>query len=241
MWWETYLGDCLEKMKEIPDGSVDMILTDPPYGMTIQKWDACLDMQSAWSEIWRVCKQNAAVLLFGCQPFTSAVIQSCLKHYRYNFVWIKEQGSNFVNSHKMPMRKHEDIMVFYRKLPYYDSQGEKREKPFTRLQGASGKRARTDGIIPPRENRTYTHYKKTSVIECSRGNRNKMVHPTQKPVPLLKYLIETYTKENETVLDFTMGSGSTGVACVQAKRNFIGIELDQKYFNIAKERIENEM
>jgi len=235
---KTYLGDCLEKMKEIPDGSVDMILTDPPYGMTIQKWDQCLDMNVIWPEIWRVCKPNAAVLLFGVQPFTTKMISSNLKDYRYNFVWIKEKGTNFVNSNKMPMKKSEDVMVFYKKLPYYDSKGEPFEKPFTKTQ--RNQPSRIDGFNANGLRKTYTHRKKTNILEFSRAHSTATVHPTQKPVELLKYLIETYTQEGETVLDFTMGSGSTGVACVQAKRNFIGIELDQKYFNIAKERITNE-
>jgi len=238
MWWETYLGDCLEKMKEIPDSSVDMILTDPPYGMTIQKWDQCLDMNVIWPEIWRVCKPNAAVLLFGIQPFTTKMISSNLKDYRYNFVWIKEKGTNFVNSNKMPMKKSEDVMVFYKKLPYYDSKGTPFEKPFTKKQNNNP--SRVDGFNANGFSKTYTHRKKTNVLEFCRAHSKKTVHPTQKPVELLKYLIQTYTQEGETVLDFTMGSGSTGVACVQSKRNFIGIELDQKYFNIAKERITNE-
>ena len=236
-------GDCLERMKEIPDGSVDMVLTDPPYGTTICKWDTVIPIDKMWDEIWRVCKPNAAVCLFGIQPFTTQLISSNIKDFRYCWYWEKERGTNFVNSYKMPMKKIEDIMTFYKKLPYYDSQGEKYEGGLKKIT-RSTKKSKTDGIEPISKVSIYTHRRKTNILKFTRDNwvgpKAKRFHPTQKPVPLLKYLIETYTQEGETVLDFTMGSGSTGVACIKSNRSFIGIELDEKYFNVAKERLNEE-
>jgi len=245
---EIMLGDCLEKMKDIPAGSVDMILTDPPYGTTGFKWDTPLDLENLWTEIWRVCKPNAAVVIFGNQPFTSKFISSNFKDYRYNWIWEKHYGSGFVLSRKQPLRMCEDIMVFYKKLPYYDYRGEALPEPEHYKKKWKGNRKKETGerrydASQPRHYEgwkewTKTHHVKRNILKFKR-DKNKF-HPTQKPIDLLKFLIETYTQENETVLDFTMGSGSTGVACKETNRQFIGIELDEKYFNVAKERIEGD-
>ena len=230
-------GDCLEEMKGIPDGSVDMILTDPPYGTTACKWDAVIPLDLMWEQLKRIIKPNGAIVMTASQPFTSALVMSNPKMFRYCWVWEKTLFSNFALVKKQPAKKHEDIVVFYSKQPIYNPQMGKGipyiDKP----------RARTMGVIndavPMKKaiNNKGTRYP-SSVQKFSNGN-NGNVHPTQKPVALMEYLIKTYTDEGETVLDFTMGSGTTGVACKNLNRDFIGIEKDEEYFNIAKKRIGN--
>ena len=231
-------GDCLERMKEIPDGSVDMILTDPPYGTTACKWDCVIPFNLMWEQLKRIIKDDGAILLFGAEPFSSALRTSNIDNYKYDWIWIKEQGTGFANSKKQPLRKHEIISVFYLKPPFYNSYGEKLDKPriIKRKANSNNKSltARLSGSGSQDRISVYTHTTKHSILEF---NRERGKHPTQKPVALMEYLIKTYTNESQTVLDFTMGSGSTGVACVNTGRNFIGIELDKDYFNIASERI----
>ena len=230
-------GNCLEVMKDIPDGSVDMVLTDPPYGTTACKWDSVIPFEPMWEQLKRVTKRNGAIVLTASQPFTSALVMSNVKMFKYCWVWEKTIFSNFALVKKQPAKKHEDVVVFYKAQPAYNPQMEEGE-PYT-----DKVRSRTMGIIsdavPLKKaiNNKGTRYP-SSVQKFSNGN-NGTVHPTQKPVALMEYLIKTYTNEGETVLDFTMGSGTTGVACKNLDRNFIGIELDEGYFNIAKERIEN--
>jgi len=231
-------GDCLEAMKLISDGSVDMVLTDPPYGTTQCKWDSVIPFEPMWEQLRRVTKKNGAIVLTASQPFTSALIMSNVKIFKYCWVWEKSKSTNFLNAKKQPLRKHEDICVFYRKQPNYNPQmtlGQPYDKGVRKdqLSGSYGdfkpKHVRSDGERYP----TDVFYFKTAESE------GRVWHPTQKPVALMEYLIKTYTNEGETVLDFTMGSGTTGVAAKSLNRKFIGIELDEAYFNIAKERIEN--
>ena len=238
-------GDCLEIMKSIPSGSIDAIITDPPYGTTACKWDSVIDFDLMWEQLNRIIKPNGAIVLFGSEPFSSALRMSNIKNYKYDWIWEKDKGSNFAVSRKQPLKKHEIISVFYKKQPFYDYKGELLDKPITRvLSKSKAETTALDGTKNFKKNGerkkvTYTNKTKKSTLYFKRDNQfNKSYHPTQKPVSLIEYLIKTYTKENETVLDFTMGSGSTGVACVNTKRNFIGIEQDENYFNIAKKRIE---
>src|SRR5690554_6188140 len=207
MW--LMLGDCLERMKEIPDGSVDMILADPPYQKTQNKWDSVIPFDLMWGQLNRIIKPSGAVVLFGQNSFSFKLGLSNEKMFRYTLVWEKTKSGGFLNANRMPLQAHEDILVFYKKLPTYNPQFES-GKPYT-------KKAVTNGD----------------------GGNHGSLHPTQKPVALMEYLIKTYTNEGETVLDFACGSGSTGVAAVNTGRKFIGIEMDDGYFEIAKQRIES--
>jgi len=228
-------GDCLELMKSIPSGSIDAIITDPPYGTTACKWDSVIDFDLMWEQLNRIIKPNGAIVLFGSEPFSSALRMSNIKNYKYDWIWEKEQGANFATSNKQPLRKHEIISVFYKKQPYYNSTGEKYDKPKTIKRTDNTKSLSSKNDSKPLLESTYTHKKKHSIIEIIKGKNT--LHPTQKPVALMEYLIKTYTNEDETVLDFTMGSGSTLVACQNLNRNGIGIEQDETYFKIAQDRI----
>jgi DNA modification methylase len=233
---ELLNGDCLELLQNIPDKSIDMILTDPPYGTTACKWDSVIPFAPLWEQLNRIIKDNGAIVLFGSEPFSSALRMSNIKNYKYDWVWDKKLGTGFLNAKKQPLRRIENIIVFYKKqCCYYPimRKGVKRfkgHKEYHSLDKIYGDFKAT--------NKINNEYYPTSILEFSNADKTGKLHPTQKPVPLLEYLIKTYTLENETVLDFTMGSGSTGVACVNTNRDFIGIELDDKYFNIAKDRIE---
>ena len=231
-------GDCLELMKDIPDGSVDMILCDLPYGTTACKWDNVIPFEPLWEQYNRIIKSNGAICLFGSEPFSSKLRMSNLKHFRYDWIWEKTVASNFSMCKKQPFKKHEIISVFYFKQPTYNPQFEV-GKPYTDVRKESYRENISVGdgnkLIRTPIHNSGTRYP-SSVLKFSNGN-NRNVHPTQKPVSLLEYLIKTYTNEGETVLDNCMGSGSTGVACVNTNRNFIGIELDENYFHIAQDRI----
>lgn len=231
-------GDCLEMMKNIPDKSIDCIICDLPYGTTACKWDTIIPFEPLWEQYNRIIKDNGAIVLFGSEPFSSKLRMSNLKMFKYDWVWKKTMASNFALCKKQPFKKHEMVSVFYKKQPTYNPQMEVGEPYVDKRQ--SGKRnvsvGTSDGINRHPINNIGVRYP-SSVQEFSNGN-NGNVHPTQKPVPLLEYLIKTYTNEGETVLDNCMGSGSTGVACINTNRNFIGIELDNIYFEIAKKRIE---
>lgn len=237
MKYKLYNGDCLEIMKDIPNKSVDMILCDLPYGTTICKWDVIIPFDELWKQYNRVIKDNGAIVLFGSEPFSSKLRVSNLRYYRYDLKWQKDQGSGFLNAKKMPLKDYEDICVFYKKLPTYNPQMKEGFKEWSKKDtGKSvvehlGKKEKEIS-----KHSVGTKRYPTSILKFNR-TRNKL-HPTQKPVALLEYLIKTYTNENEVVLDNCMGSGSTGVACINANRNFIGIELNENYFNIAKNRIE---
>ena len=230
-------GDCLKLMKDIPDKSIDMILCDLPYGTTACKWDVIIPFEPLWEQYNRIVKDNGAIVLFGSEPFSSRLRMSNIKDYRYDLIWEKNNAGNFQLAKKQFLKYHENISVFYKKQPTYNPQGIiKLEKPI--IQSNKGKAGKLGhlGSEKKREvySQKYTNYPK-SILRFARPS--KPLHPTQKPVALLEYLIKTYTNENETVLDNCMGSGSTGVACVNTNRNFIGTELDNNYFNTAKERI----
>ena len=226
-------GDCLELMKNIPDGSVDLVLTDPPYGTTACKWDSVIPFEPMWEELNRIIKPNGAICLFGSEPFSSALRMSNIKYFKYDWIWEKEQGANFMLCKYQPYKVHEIVSVFSKSTHNYFPQMTD-GKPYISRIGTSGDI--TGNIKKIQTKNDGKRYPRSIQKFCT--DKNKSKHPTQKPVALLEYLIRTYTNEGETVLDFTMGSGSTGVACVNTNRHFIGIELDEGYFNIAKERIE---
>ena len=241
-------GDCLERMTEIPDGSIDMVLTDPPYGTTQCKWDSIIPLERMWEQLNRIIKPSGIIILFNGEPSTSNLICSNIENFKYRLNWNKMQGSGFLNSKKRPLTMIEDICVFSNvKLgnSTYNPQLVDKEKHKIRTIGNRKPcDITTYGKLNSKLSKDYDNAKShpTDLIsesskqaECNPVNR---VHPTQKPVALMEYLIRTYTNESETVLDFTMGSGTTGVAAVNTNRNFIGIELDPDYFEIAKQRIE---
>lgn len=229
---ELLHGDCLELMKDIPDGSIDMILADLPYGTTACKWDTIIPFEPLWAEYERIIKDNGAIVLTGSQPFTSALVMSNPKLFRYEWIWEKEQGVNFLLAKKQPMKVHENILFFSRKQTTYKPQMTY-GKPYVSGKGDSGEV--TGRVVKKQTKNNGTRYPRT----VQRINRETGMHPTQKPVGLFEYLIKTYTNEGETVLDNVMGSGTTGVACLNTNRRFIGMELDDDYFKIANERIED--
>jgi site-specific DNA-methyltransferase (adenine-specific) len=236
---KLYKGDCLEVMKEIEAGSIDAIITDPPYGTTACKWDSVIDFELMWEQLNRVIKPNGAIVLFSSEPFSSALRMSNIKNYKYELIWKKSKcGSPFTAKYK-PLTKHENISIFEKKgkKTTYNPQMvqgkpyKRTSKKGTNNMGFGAKSGFQFGSLDGKR------YPSTILDFPQKWRRQDQVHPTQKPVELMEYLIKTYTNENETVLDFTMGSGSTGVACVNTNRNFIGIEMDSNYFEIAEQRI----
>ena len=228
-------GDCLELMKDIPDGSVDMILCDLPYGTTACKWDSIIPFEELWKGYCRIIKDDGAIILFGSEPFTSILICSQISLFRYDLIWDKQKGCDFLNANRKPLKSHENILVFYKKSPTYNKQYWY-STPYKKINGNKKQSSVYHDSHDVDTESTDGKRNPLSILSFPRdGNR---VHPTQKPVALLEYLIKTYTNEGETVLDNCMGSGSTGVACVNTNRRFIGIELDDKYFEIAKQRID---
>ena len=242
------LGDCLERMKEIPDGSIDMILCDPPFGTTKLKWDIVIPFEPLWEQYERVIKDNGAIVLFGKEPFSSLLRTSNLNRYKYDWVWRKDTKSNFMQANYQPLNNIELISVFSKgyarkikdkPMMVYNPQFTKGKKY------AIPKMTKTTDIFKQNhKNGVYKHYDRDTskrypynILEFNVDKGKPKIHPTQKPVALLEYLIKTYTNDGETVLDNCMGSGSTGVACINTNRNFIGIELNDNYFNIAEERI----
>ncbi len=228
-------GDCLELMKNIPDESVDLVLTDPPYGTTACKWDSVIPFEPMWAQLNRIIKPNGAICLFGSEPFSSSLRMSNIKHFKYDWIWDKKQSGNPFLAKKQPLKTFEIISVFSKKSHNYNPQmrdGKMRTK-------GGAKKSDLFNVNQNYKVKNDKYYPIAILTDFSNaGSRGKTVHPTQKPVPLLEYIIRTYTNEGETVSDFTMGSGSTGVACVNTGRNFIGIELDKGYFDIAQKRIE---
>ena len=231
--FKLYNGDCLEVMKEIPDKSVDMILCDLPYGTTACKWDIVIPFKPLWEQYNRVIKDKGAICLFGSEPFSTELRQSNLSEFRYDWIWEKEQGANFMLCKYQPYKVHEIISVFSKKRHNYYPQMTK-GKPYTSGKGNSGEV--TNCVTKVQTKNSGTRYPR-SVQKFTTDKAKGSLHPTQKPVELLEYLIKTYSNEGETVLDNCMGSGSTGVAAVNTNRKFIGIELDEKYFDIAESRI----
>lgn len=230
-------GDCLELMKQIPDGSVDAIITDPPYGTTACKWDSVIPFEPMWEQLNRVIKPNGAIVLFGSEPFSSALRMSNIKNYKYDLIWDKNKGAQPQLANIQPMKSHENISVFGNGRLTYNPQMEVGE-PYIRENKQNHKdHSLSKGLKPITQVNRGLRFPKTILKFCRDFSAQSRLHPSQKPVALMEYLIKTYTNEGEAVLDFTMGSGTTGVACVNTNRNFIGIELDANYFDIAKERI----
>ena len=234
---KIHQGDCLELMKDIPNKSVDMILCDLPYGTTACKWDTIIPFDKLWKQYNRIIKDNGAIVLFGSEPFSSKLRMSNIKDYRYDWKWIKERGSGFMNAKKMPTKKCEDILVFYKKLPTYNPQelkyfGKKITMKKRTTKSVNGNMGinKNDGKSYVQE---YTNYP-NNILEFK---TEKGLHPTQKPVTLFEYLIKTYTNKGMSVLDNTCGSGTTAVACLNTERNFICIEKEQKYVKVAQQRI----
>ena len=250
---QLHHGDCLEVMKSIPDKSIDMVLTDPPYGTTACKWDNVIPFEPMWEQLKRITKDNSAICLFGSEPFSSHLRLSNLKMFKYDWVWSKSNPSGIACAKIQPLKYHEIISVFYNKNKYFPQkikrtserigQAHKTNYFFRTIHGSMNDQVKCKNNIGKHSSEYCSKTKMPSSVlnfNSLRANSKEWnKHPTQKPVALLEYLIKTYTLENETVLDFTMGSGSTGVACKNLNRSFIGIEKDEKYFNIAKERIEN--
>jgi len=228
-----YHGDCLEIMPTLESSSIDMVLTDPPYGTTACNWDSIIPLEPMWENLKRLTKPSAAIVMTASQPFTTTLIASNMKMFRYDLKWIKKAGTGFYNANRMPLRAHEDIAVFYQQLPTYNPQKTK-GKPYTAKRG-SAPDVYVGKDLTVTKNKTGERHP-LSWREFVRDAQK--AHPTQKPVALMEYLIKTYTNEGDTVLDFTMGSGTTGVACKNLNRKFIGIEKDSGYFEIAKGRIE---
>ena len=237
---EILLGDCLELMKDIPNGSIDMILCDLPYGTTACKWDTIIPFDKLWEQYERIIKHNGAIILFGSQPFTSALVMSNTKIFKYDFSWDKKKLSGVLNAKKQPLRRHEDILVFYKSLPTYNPQirydGKKTGIKYHIVDSENYRKTEIvnkyadDGSRYP-----------TSIIDNINGvignSKEKLPHPTQKPVALFEYLIKTYTNENDLVLDNTAGSGTTAIACLNTNRQFIVMEKEQKYYDIILKRV----
>lgn len=233
---EIYNEDCLEGMKRIPDKSIDMILCDLPYGTTRNKWDIIIPFDNLWEQYERVIKDNGAIVLFSAEPFTSVLITSNIKLFKYDLIWNKTQGTDFLNANRKPLRVHENICVFYKSLPTYNPQKTK-GLPYKAKSG--NKQSENWGSFDGNyhsENIDGLRYPVT-VLQFNSETQKGKQHPTQKPTELLEYLIRTYTNTGETVLDNCMGSGSTGVACIATGRKFIGFELEKEYFEIAKKRM----
>jgi len=231
-------GDCLELMKDIPDKSVDMILCDLPYGTTQCKWDTTIPFNKLWEQYKRIIKDEGIIALTSSQPFTSVLVMSNIVMFKHEWIWEKDGGSNFGNVVREPMKEHESVLIF--------SNGGWKYNPIKEDRVGSRKGKKTKSMRPIGDSECYNKFKNNGVwdvpkLRCPRSiqrfTRERGLHPTQKPVALMEYLIKTYTNEEDLVLDNCMGSGTTGVACVNLNRDFIGIELDEKYFEIAKERI----
>lgn len=231
---KLYHGDCLDIMPTLPEHSIDAIIADIPYGTTKCKWDVIIPLDQMWNNIKRLIKPNGIAVLFGLQPFTSVLISSNIKNYKHMWVWEKTRATNFTSAKKQPMTYHEDILVFYgNKYKPIMVDGE----PYHTRICKRSKVGENDPIISSSKILRTKRYP-SSIIKFKSMYQQRRLHNTQKPIALMEYLIRTYTNEGETVLDFTMGSGSTGVAAKNTNRSFIGIEKDEAYFNIAKSRID---
>ena len=238
--YKLYQGDCLEVMDELISLGVkfDAIITDPPYGTTACKWDSVIPLDEMWKRLNKLIKTNGAIVLFGSEPFSSTLRMSNIKNYKYDWVWNKKKPGNIFLAKYQPMKIHENILVFSNGTANYypikiPRDKIKKSKNYGTGESMGGDRHKEDKLY------VYKDKNPVSIIEVSNANQKGKVHPTQKPVDLLEYLIKTYTNEGELILDFTMGSGTTGVAALNTNRRFVGIEKEEKYFNISKERIEN--
>ncbi len=238
--YSLYHGDCLEVMQQLPEHSIDMILCDLPYQMTACKWDVLIPFDRLWESYKRVCKKDAAILLFGSMPFSAMLVSSNLKAYKHDWIWQKNAGSNFGCVKYQPMREHESVFVFSYGKPTYN--------PIMQERAESGKDRIVYSVLYNTKTECYENSLRNEKVSVrpelrypssiQKFNRERGLHPTQKPVALLEYLIKTYSNENDVVLDNCMGSGSTCIACLNTNRKFIGIELDDNYFNVANQRIE---
>ena len=234
---QLFKGDCLEIMKDIKDKSIDMILCDLPYGTTACKWDVIIPFEPLWEQYKRIIKDHGAIVLFSAQPFTALLVSSNIKGYKHHWIWEKNRGTGFQVAKYRPMMATEDIIAFTRKgekINYYPIMVE-RDKPILWHGAKSSNGTNPLASFDNNFKKVSTHKYPTNIIKIDKVK--KTIHPTQKPVELLEYLIKTYTKEDETVLDNCMGSGSTGIACLNTNRKFIGIEKEDEYFNIAHKRI----
>lgn len=240
-------GECLEEMAKMPDNSIDMVMCDPPYGTTNCKWDSVIPTTSMWGQLERIVKRSGAIVMTASQPFTSILTCSNLDLFKYSLCWEKVAATGHLNAKRMPMRAHEDILVFYKKPPTYNPQktfGHERKVSSASSRAKSMSRAigkdKAYGNESPGKAESYdsTERYPRSVVKFSTDKQKCALHPTQKPVALMEYLIKTYSNEGDTILDFTMGSGTTGVACKNLSRDFVGIERDIVYFNIAKKRMQ---
>lgn len=229
------LGDCLERMKEIESGTVDMILCDLPYGTTCCSWDAVIPFEKLWAEYERVIKENGAIVLFGAQPFSAVLACSNIKLFRYELIWEKPAATGFLNAHIQPLRAHENMLVFYKAQPTYNPQKTYGHERKTAKRKDIGSEHYGKQLNIKAYDSTERYPRSVQVFSSDKQKSN--LHPTQKPVALCEFLIRTYTNQGERVLDNTMGSGTTGVACVNTGRHFIGIEQEEKYFLVAQERI----
>ena len=234
--YELMKGDCLELMKNIPDGSVDMVLTDPPYGTTACKWDSVIPFEPMWAELKRIIKPNGAIVLFGSEPFSSALRMSNIKQYKYDWIWDKKIPSGMCNAKIMPMKQSENISVFINGKNFYYPIMEERPKPLKGGKIYGNSLSAGNGGLKSIDAKVYTHKYPTTHLVFDKIRKGSL-HPTQKPVALLEYLIKTYTKENETVLDFTAGSMSTAIACINTNRRGIMIEKDDHYFKVGSDRV----
>ena len=236
--YELYHGDCLKIMKDIPDGSIDMVLCDLPYGITQCEWDSMIQLDVLWAQYERITKPTTPIALFGIEPFSSKLRLSKIDWYKYDWIWDKVKGTGFLNAKKQPMRCHEIVSMFYRKQCLYNPI---KTTGHAKKVSHRSQHLQTDVYGYMRNDYTYNSTERypRSIQVFSTDTQNSSLHPTQKPVALCEYLIKTYTNPGDTILDNCMGSGTTGVAAINTGRNFIGIELNEKYFGIAKERIEN--
>lgn len=237
MQYEIHNMDCIAAMRAMPDNSVDLILCDLPYGTTQNKWDSIIPFEDLWAAYNRIIKSNGAVVLTAQAPFDKVLGASNIGMLKYEWIWQKDNGTGFLNAKRAPLKTHENILVFYREPPTYNPQMRQGFRPYTQKQGSSSKNygAVTPGHVTENNGQRYP----VTILEFPRDKDKQ--HPTQKPVALMEYLIRTYTNEGELVLDNCMGSGTTGVAAMRAGRRFIGIERDEKYFQIAEQRIVAEM
>ena len=233
-----HLGDCLELMKDITSGSIDMILCDLPYGTTQCKWDVIIPFDKLWEQYHRITKPNAAIVLFSTQPFTTALISSNMKYFRYSLIWDKIRAAGFLNANRMPLKQHEDINVFYKAQPTYNPQ-KYIDKPYDKTKYNGNKLDKNVlGAYTSKNSKNEGERFHKSILTFSQNwRRQDQIHPTQKPVDLLRWLIRAYTNESELVLDNTAGSGSTAVACLEENRQFIVMEKEQKYYDIILKRV----
>lgn len=231
------LGDCLDRMSEIPDGSVDLVLTDPPYGTTACKWDAVIPFAPMWAHVWRVLKADGAAVFMASQPFSSALVMSAAKQFRHEWVWHKNKATGHLNAKIMPMKAHESVLVFSRSKPFYSPQMTDGHKPMNGYTQTSNGDCYGSTKRPSGGGSTRRYPRSVQEFPVVNNDDPGKTHATQKPVPLMEYLVRTYSRDTGVVLDFAMGSGTTGEACINSGRSFIGIERNEEFFRFAQHRL----